>query len=479
MRRCCRSRSRRRRARCGQESDRGLSPPDLAIHVVLPEIDGRLFAGVASFKQAEAPDPELGYGRTRHHGDDQRIAAIVSRACGWIRLRRIADEHKRLALVLSSYPGRDDQIAHAVGLDAPASAVEMLTLLRREGFAIEDAPAKSAELIERLTSETVRWPLRDYQAVLTTSSIRRCAPISAQWGAPETDPALDAGDFVFKVMRCGHALIAAQPDRGGRTERSAEYHDPRRAPRHSYVAFYLWLRHDARCDALIHVGAHGTLEWLPGKSVALSSACWSDALLGPTPLLYPFIVNDPGEAAAAKRRLGAVTIGHMTPPVSAGKLPPGLQTIEQLLDEYSVAEGLDPRRRERLAESIITAARAVRARPRQRAQRRHDAARGGGAARHVCLRRQDHAGGRRPAHLRPTRRIQLTPRCRSRIAPPANVPRCSRRWTAAACRPARPARPGAAAPTCCRPAATCSPSIRARCRAATPRCRASGSPKRC
>jgi cobaltochelatase CobN len=157
-------------------------------------------------------------------------------------------------------------------------------------------------------------------------------------------------------MHCGHALVALQPDRGRRADRTAEYHDPRRSPRHSYVAFYLWLRHVAKCDALIHMGAHGTLEWLPGKSVALSAACWPDALLGPTPVIYPFIVNNPGEAAAAKRRLGAVTIGHITPPISAGKLPPGLHAIERLLDEYSVAEGLDPRRRERLARAIIDAA---------------------------------------------------------------------------------------------------------------------------
>src|SRR6185437_4066533 len=120
---------------------------------------------------------------------------------------------------------------------------------------------------------------------------------------------------------------------------------------------YLWLRHIERSHAMIHIGAHGTLEWLPGKSVALSQACWPDALLGATPVIYPFIVNNPGEAATAKRRLGAVTIGHITPPLSAGNLPPGLHTIERLLDEYSVADGLDPRRREQLANAIVDAAR--------------------------------------------------------------------------------------------------------------------------
>jgi cobaltochelatase CobN len=339
------------------KSDRGLSPPDLAIHVVLPELDGRLFAGVASFKQVETADPELGYARTVHGGDDDRIAAIVARARAWIALRRTAQADKRLAIVLSAYPGRDDQMAHAVGLDAPESTIEALTMLRERGYAITDTPADGAALIDRLKTAEIRWPLETYRAALAGLDPALVADLDAQWGAPESDPAISGGDFVFKATYCGNVLVAVQPDRGRRADRAAEYHDPRRSPRHGYVAFYLWLRQAARCDALIHMGAHGTLEWLPGKSIALSSACWPDALLGPTPVIYPFIVNNPGEAAAAKRRLGAVTIGHMTPPVSTGALPKGLQAIERLLDEYSVADGLDPRRRERLAQAIVEAAR--------------------------------------------------------------------------------------------------------------------------
>jgi cobaltochelatase CobN len=339
------------------ESDRGLSPPDLAIHVVLPELDGRIFAGVASFKKVETADPELGYARTIHSGDDGRIAAIVARALAWTVLRKTAQADKRVAIVLSAYPGRDDQMAHAVGLDAPESSVEVLNVLRDRGYGVANAPAHGAALIDRLKSETIRWPLEEYRSHLAKLDPALIADLEAQWGAAESDPAIENGDFVFKAVACGHALIALQPDRGARADRAAEYHDPRRAPRHAYIAFYLWLSHVAKCDALIHMGAHGTLEWLPGKSVALSSACWPDALLGATPVIYPFIVNDPGEAAAAKRRLGAVTIGHITPPIRAGALPPGLHTIERLLDEYSVAEGLDPRRRERLARAIIDSAR--------------------------------------------------------------------------------------------------------------------------
>jgi cobaltochelatase CobN len=339
------------------ESDRGLSPPDLAIHVVLPELDGRIFAGVTSFKRLETADPDLGYARTVHAADDERIGAIVARAQALIRLRRTAPADKRVAIVLSAYPGRDDQMAHAVGLDAPESAIEVLNVLRDQGYTVTDTPADGAALIDRLKIEIIRWPVESYHAALAGLDPALVADLEAQWGKPENDPDIADGDFVFRAICCGRTLVALQPDRGQRADRAASYHDPRRSPRHSYVAFYLWLRQVAQCDALIHMGAHGTLEWLPGKSVALSSSCWPDALLGAVPVIYPFIVNNPGEAATTKRRLGAVTIGHITPPISIGKSPPGLQAIERLLDEYSLAEGLDPRRRERLAGAIIEAAR--------------------------------------------------------------------------------------------------------------------------
>ncbi|KAA5602161.1 cobaltochelatase subunit CobN [Blastochloris sulfoviridis] len=338
------------------ESERGLSPADLAIHVVLPEIDGRVFAGVVSFKEPQPVDPDLGFARVRHAADPERIQAVVARALAIIHLRRTPPGERRLALVLSAYPGRDDQIAHAVGLDAPESAIEIVRLLAGAGYRVADMPLDHGALIGRLLAAEMRWPLADYCAALDAIDPALRDGVLAQWGPPEDDPTVEDGAFRFRATRCGNLIVAAQPDRGARADRAAEYHDPRRPPRHAFVAFYLWLRQVTRIDALVHIGAHGTLEWLPGKSVALSSACWPEMLVGSTPVIYPFIVNDPGEAATAKRRLGAVTIGHMTPPQRRGPLPPGLRTVERLLDEYSNADGLDPRRRERLANDIFKAA---------------------------------------------------------------------------------------------------------------------------
>ncbi|MFC2969097.1 cobaltochelatase subunit CobN [Acidimangrovimonas pyrenivorans] len=328
------------------ESERGLSPADLAMHVVLPEVDGRLFAGVASFKSPEARDPDLEFARRIHAAEPGRIGAIADRVAAWNRLATLPAANKRIALVLSTYPGRDDQIAHAVGLDALASAAAILDTLAAGGH---DTPPAGA-LADRLLAETVDWPLAAYRAALAGLPAALRDALAAAWGAPEEDPAVRDGAFRFAALRSGKALIALQPERGETAGREDAYHDLARPPRHGYVAFYLWLRD--RTDALIHIGAHGTLEWLPGKAVALSDSCWPEALTGALPVIYPFIVNDPGEAAQAKRRIGALTLGHLPPPLAETRLPSGLSHLEHLLDEYSTADGLDPARRDRLIGAI-------------------------------------------------------------------------------------------------------------------------------
>ncbi|MDR6128616.1 cobaltochelatase CobN [Sphingomonas sp. SORGH_AS802] len=330
-------------------ASRGLSPADLAMHVVLPEIDGRIFAGVASFKQAGARDPALHFAPRAHQPEPERIAAIADRVAGWHRLAATPAEGRRVAIVLSTYPGKSWQMAHAVGLDAIASAEAMLADWTDAGY----ATGPGAPLDRALADEVIAWPLADYHAALATLPQTLRDDLAARWGAPDADPAVRDGAFHFAATRRGHISVALQPERGTADDRAAEYHDLSLAPRHAYVAFYLWLRAQG-LHALVHVGAHGTLEWLPGKAVALSGACWPEALTGPLPIFYPFIVNDPGEAAQARRRIGAVTLGHLPPRLEtvgtgAGA---GLGRLESLLDEYATADGLDPARRDRLQGAI-------------------------------------------------------------------------------------------------------------------------------
>lgn len=328
-------------------ASRGLSPADLAMHVVLPEIDGRVFAGVASFKEAAAYDHALGLARNAHRADADRIKAIVARVAGWIALARTPAEQRRVALILSTYPGKAHQLAHAVGLDALASAEAILADLAAAGHATGTIP----DLAAALQRDYLHWPVAAYREALRALPAALRDALAENWGEPEQDPAVADGAFRFAALAMGHALVALQPERGDAAVRDGDYHDLSRCPRHAYVAFYLWLQ-ALGIDALIHVGAHGTLEWLPGKAVALSDTCWPEALSAGLPIIYPFIVNDPGEAAQAKRRIGAVTIGHAPPPLSPSGEGAGLARIEALLDEFSNAGGLDPARRDRLQAEI-------------------------------------------------------------------------------------------------------------------------------
>jgi cobaltochelatase CobN len=309
---------------------RGLSPADLAMHVVLPEVDGRIFTGVVSFKSPGGRDPDLQFAHLAHRPDDERVGAVAERVACWHRLATSPACERRLAIVLSSYPGRPHQIAHAVGLDALASVETLLSDLGAAGFDVETGHS----LGHALGEEALTFSLAEYRAALEKLSIVLQENLEAAWGAIEDDPQVHDGMFRFAAVRRGKAIIAVQPERGDVGNRDAEYHDLARTPRHAYVAFYLWLR-GQNIHALIHMGAHGTLEWLPGKSVALSQTCWPDALIGSLPVIYPFIVNDPGEAAQ------------------------DLVRLEQLLDEYSVADGLDTARRQRLIAAIRDEARAA------------------------------------------------------------------------------------------------------------------------
>ena len=340
-----------------EKDSRGLGASDLAMHVVLPEADGRLSAGAISFKESDTWIEELAFSAYLHKPAEDLIAGVADLAAGWVRLAVTPRENRKVALVLSTYPGRPDQIAHAVGLDGPASAIGILQRLSQEGYTVGNPPS-AQQLLAGVTDPDcgVRWPVTEYlKAYAKLPEAFRSTIVSA-WGLPEDDPSVVAGYFRLPGTASGHILVMLQPERGRSADRKSSYHDPALPPRHAYVAFYLWLREAAGVDALIHLGAHGTLEWLPGKSVALSPACAPRALIGGVPVIYPFIVNDPGEAAAAKRRLGAVTIGHLTPPLVATELDGKLKDVEALIDEFSAAQGLDPRRRKVLARAIVDAA---------------------------------------------------------------------------------------------------------------------------
>ena len=254
---------------------------------------------------------------------------------------------------MSDYPGKLGREAYAVGLDTPASVAAIVDDLRAAGYAIDELPP-AIDLMTALTGTAgASLALADYRRLLDDLPDAFVERLMAHWGDPASDAAVIDGAFAFRALRAGNLVLALQPDRGHRGARQGDYHDAALPPRHGYVAFYLWLRHCVGIHALVHCGTHGTLEWLPGKAVALDHGCAPEALLGPTPLVYPFIVNNPGEAAQAKRRGTAVIVGHMTPPLKdAGAHGTALE-IEALFDEYAAAETLDPKRAQIIGRTLI------------------------------------------------------------------------------------------------------------------------------
>ncbi|PPD41148.1 MAG: cobaltochelatase subunit CobN [Methylocystis sp.] len=334
-----------------EASARGANGADLAMNVVLPEVDGRIFTRAISFKEiAERGAGE--FDEPRHAPDASRIGFVADLAANWTRLRRKPNGEKSLALILSDYPARRGRGGYAIGLDAEASVAEIVSALDEAGYDVSPVSGKVIRALENAV-HIIDVPLADYRAWLSRLPAAFVASVDDAWGDASADPAIADNVFRFSCIESGNLIIALQPDRGARAERYESYHDMQRPPRHAYVAFYLWLRHLRKIDALIHLGAHGTLEWLPGKSVMLSQDCAPEVVLGPTPLVYPFIVNDPGEAAQAKRRTCAVTLGHLTPPLIDSELFDAAARIETLLDEYSTSSSLDPRRARLIAGAIL------------------------------------------------------------------------------------------------------------------------------
>jgi cobaltochelatase CobN len=354
-----------------QASAQGLGTRDLAMHVVLPELDGRLITRPISFKglawRSERSQSDVVCYQPHLPGMDF-VAELAQR---WIALARLPNQDKRIALVLANYPTRDGRIGNGVGLDTPAAALNILKALEHQGYPVEGLPDSGTALIHLLlggvTNDLDSRDLRpcaqslalaDYQAFFARLPIANQQAVLERWGGPELDPMFRSGRLMIAGLRFGLTFVGIQPARGYQVDASAVYHDPDLVPPHGYLAFYCWLRSAFAANAVVHVGKHGNLEWLPGKSVGLSEACWPDAILGPLPNVYPFIVNDPGEGAQAKRRTQAVIIDHLMPPLTRADSYGPLRDIERLADEYYEASQLDVRRALELRGEILTLVRA-------------------------------------------------------------------------------------------------------------------------
>jgi cobaltochelatase CobN len=341
-----------------RDSVRGLGAADLAMHVVLPELDGRILAGAVAFKDPLPAQEGLGFTALASRPEPDRIASVADRVAALVRLRSLPRSERRIAVLMPDYPGAPGRTGYAVGLDVPASVLALLDDLAADGYDVRDTPNTPRALLEALSTGAggARLDVARHKDLLDRLPSAATSRLREAWGEPLDDPDVRDGAFHFRAKLFGNVLVALPPDRGRSAERRADYHDPLLPPRHALVAFGLWLQHEAKADALVHMGAHGTLEWLPGKAIALTAECFPEIVTGALPVIYPFIVSNPGEAAQAKRRIAAVTIGHLPPPLVAGGLSGNARELERLVDEYAQADGLDRRRRERLAKFIVETA---------------------------------------------------------------------------------------------------------------------------
>jgi cobaltochelatase CobN len=345
-------------------SAQGLTTRDLAMNVVLPEVDGRVFSRAISFKAASEYDAEVETSIVAHRPRADRVKFVADLASNWARLGKKEAGKRNVAIILANYPNRDGRIANGVGLDTPAGTIEVMRAMRAAGYETGDLPADGDALI-RLLSEGVTnktgagrlareaLSLNQYKDFFESLPKVIQEKVTERWGLPSEDPFFQSHSFALPLMRFGNVIIGIQPARGYNINPKESYHSPDLPPPHGYLAFYAFLRLKFCTDAIVHMGKHGNLEWLPGKALSLSAECFPEAILGPVPNIYPFIVNDPGEGTQAKRRTSAVIIDHLTPPLTRAETYGALKDLEALVDEYFEASGFDPRRLKLLGPRIL------------------------------------------------------------------------------------------------------------------------------
>ncbi|MDH6228761.1 cobaltochelatase CobN [Streptomyces sp. MJP52] len=347
-----------------EASEDGVTPLDSASQIAIPEFDGRIITVPFSFKEIDRD------GLPRYVADPERCARLAGIAVGHARLRHVPNGRKRIAVVLSAYPTKHSRIGNAVGLDTPRSAVRLLRRLREEGYdlgapgdlpgldlpddqeagdalihAVIAAGGQDEEWLTsgQLTDAHVRITAEEYAAWTADLPAGLRDAMTGAWGpAPGRLFVNEAGEIVLAALRAGNVVVLVQPPRGFGENPVAIYHDPSLPPSHHYLAAYRWLENGFGADAVVHLGKHGSLEWLPGKNAALSASCATDAALGGMPLVYPFLVNDPGEGAQAKRRAHATVVDHLIPPMARAESYGDIARLEQLLDEHANIASMDP-----------------------------------------------------------------------------------------------------------------------------------------
>lgn len=367
-----------------EDSDDGLTPLDVATQVAVPEFDGRIISIPFSFKEYDAS------GLVNYVPDPERCARLAGLAYRYGRLRHVANAEKKIVIMLSAYPTKHARIGNAVGLDTPLSTLKLLHAMEDAGYQLGDTSqiqgyqvpeSEGSALVpgldgdafmhsiieaggydpewlteEVLANNPLRLSAEQYREFFATLPEAMQEEMEEHWGtAPGThyvNP--ETGELYLAGLQFGNVVVMIQPPRGFGENPVGIYHDPDLPANHHYLGTYFWIREIFSADAIVHMGKHGNMEWLPGKNVGLSAECYPDQAIADIPLIYPFLVNDPGEGTQAKRRAHATLIDHMIPPMARAESYGDITRLEQLLDEHQNISAMDPAKLPAIRQEIWT-----------------------------------------------------------------------------------------------------------------------------
>lgn len=323
----------------------GLTSMELASNVVWPEYDGQIISVPIGSMQPRADQTRVAVPIM------DRVEKVASLALAWGKLKALSPGERKLAILLHQNPPRNDQVGGAFGLDAPESVACLLKTLAAQGYIVDHLPSGGDDVVKELLagiSNDLDWLSPDemagravgkvetsvYEGWISKLPFQTQEAICRDWGRPPGTLFVADGKLLVPGVMDGNIFIGLQPPRGLLEKASELYHSTEVTVPHNYLAYYRWLKEVFGAHAIIHMGTHGTLEWLPGKGVGLSSACPPDAVLDAIPHLYPYVIGNPGEGMQAKRRSEAVIIDHLIPTLARGGSYGDLADLDSDLQGY-------------------------------------------------------------------------------------------------------------------------------------------------
>ena len=341
------------------ESMQGLPTMDVSYSAAQPEFDGALITVPVATREQETVDPVTGALLAKYHPIPERVNKMVRLTLNWGRLSRIPNSERRVAIIFHHYPPRNDRIGCAAGLDSFASVSLLMDRMLAAGYQMDhtypDHNELSHALLEKMTCDQ-RWLTPDQMAARAEAHADREEygkwhrelpqairdKMCDDWGAIPGDLFVHDEKMHFAGLLNGNLFLTIQPPRGYLEQIDAIYHDMYLSPPHHYLAQYRWIRDVFKADVVMHVGKHGSLEWLPGKALGLSDHCYPDLAIMELPNIYPYIINDPGEGTQAKRRSYCCIIDHLTPAFTNADLYDDLAKVQELVLQYQMAVSEDP-----------------------------------------------------------------------------------------------------------------------------------------